>query len=384
MSFVRKIGFIFIRKRGATLASKRIFSLFFRRIDRYIIKQFLGTYFFAIILILAIAIMFDLTEKLDKLMKPEVSLHAIIFDYYLNFIPYYANLFSSLFIFIAVIFFTGRMAQNTEITALLAGGMSFKRLLLPYMIVASFLSVLTFVLNSFVIPQSNAVRFAFENNYIKNKRIDYAERIQIQTAPNEFVFFSSYSAPNKTGYEFSKETFRGKDLSSRITALYLEHDTLYNWTLHDYVITRFGARVDTVQKGAVLDTVIQVKPEEFLVTAGDVETMTTPQLHKQIGRQKERGAPTTLYAIELHKRYAAIMTAFILTIIGVTLSSRKRRGGMGFSIAIGLGLSFGYILFMTVTASFAAGGRLSPFWASWLPNIIYAIIGLFLYKKAPK
>lgn len=357
---------------------------FFKKIDLYIIKQFLGTYFFALVLILAIAIMFDVTEKLDRFLKPEVPLRGIIFEYYLNFIPYYGNLFSSLFIFIAVIFFTGRMARDTEITALLAGGMSFRRLLRPYMTVAAFLSLLSFTLNSYIIPKSNSIRFDFHDKYIKKKKIEYAERIQMQVAPNEFVFFSSFSATSQTGYEFSQEKFRGKDLASRVTAHHLTYDTLYNWRLYDYTITRFGKVQDTVQSGSELDTIIRVKPSDFLVTAGDVETLTTPQLHKLIRIQHERGAPIILYSIELHKRYAAIMTAFILTIIGVTLSSRKRRGGMGFSIAIGLGLSFGYILFMTVTASFAVSGTMSPFMASWLPNIVYALIGIVLYRKAPR
>ena len=356
--------------------------LHIKRLDRYIIKQFLGSYFFAIALILAIAIMFDVTEKLDKLMQPQVTLKEIIFDYYLNFIPYYANLFSSLFVFIAVIFFTSKMAQNTEVVALLAGGIPFRRILKPYLIAAALLALLTFGLNSFVIPRGNKTRFAFENNYIKDKREYYAERIQMQLRPGEYIFLASYSAPSKTVSQFSQEKFKGKELVSRVTARLAEYDTLYNWTLRDYTITRFGHRVDTVQKGAELDTVINVKPSEFLFTAGDVETLTTPELHTLIQKQQRRGVSTTLYEIELHKRYAAIMTAFILTVIGVTLSSRKRRGGTGFSIAIGLALSFIYILFMTVTASFAVTGALTPFTAAWLPNFVYALIvvGLLLHR----
>ena len=352
-----------------------------KRMDRYIIKQFLGSYFFAIALILAIAIMFDVTEKLDKLMQPQVTLREIIFDYYLNFIPYYANLFSSLFVFIAVIFFTAKMAQNTEIVALLAGGIPFRRILKPYLISAALLSLLTFGLNSFIIPHGNKTRFEFENNYIKDKRTYYAERIQMQVRPNEFVFLASYSAPSKTVSQFSQERFKGKELVSRVTAQLAVYDTLYNWTLKNYTITKFGQRVDTVLHGEELDTVINVKPSEFLFTAGDVETLTTPQIHRLIQKQRARGVTTTLYEIELHKRYAAIMTAFILTVIGVTLSSRKRRGGTGFSIAIGLALSFVYILFMTVTASFAVTGALSPFVAAWLPNIVYALIGFLLILR---
>lgn len=354
------------------------------RLDRYIVRLFLGTYFFTIVLILAIAIMFDVTEKLDKLMQPEVPVRAIFLDYYLNFIPYYANLFSSLFIFIAVIFFTSKMAQNSEIIALLASGVPFRRLLRPYMLSAAVLGMLTFLLNSFIIPKGNEVRYAFENQYIKDKKEYFAERIQMQLAPDEYVFFSSYSAPVKTGYEFSLEKFKDQELVSRVTAQRILYDTLYQWTLQEYIITKFGSRVDTVQQGLELDTVLPIKPSEFLFTAGDVETLTTPEIHHLVQLQKRRGAPATLYEIEAHKRYASIMSAFILTIIGVTLSSKKRRGGMGFSIAIGLGLSFVYILFITVTATFAVSGTLSPFMAAWLPNIIYAAIAFFLYTRAPR
>lgn len=352
------------------------------RIDLYIIKQFLGTYFFAIFLILAVAIVFDITEKLDKLLQPEVTIRAIIFDYYFNFVPYYANLFSPLFVFIAVIFFTSKLTQNSEITAILSSGVSFTRLMRPYMVSAAVIATLSFLLSSYVIPKGNKVRHDFENTYIKNKKVSYGERIQVQLSPGEFVFFSQYNVESKTGYEFSMERFVDKDLVSRVTARSIRYDTLHQWTLNNYEITRFGARYDTVQKGNQCDTLIAITPEEFLFGQGDMETLTTSQLSKQIRLQKKRGTPTTLYEIELHKRYASIWASFILTTIGASLSTRKRKGGMGLYMAIGLGLSFAYIVFLTVSTSFAVNGRLSPFWACWLPNITYLFIAFFLYRRA--
>lgn len=355
---------------------------FINKIDRYIIKQFLGTYFFAIFLILAVAIVFDITEKLDKLLQPEVSLASIIVEYYFNFVPYYANLFSPLFVFIAVIFFTTKLTQNSEITAILASGVSFTRLMHPYMISATIIALLSFLLSSFVIPPGNKIRHDFENRYIKDKKVTYGERIQMQLSSGEFIFFSQYSATNKTGYEFSMERFDGKDLRARVTAQTIEYDTLNNWRMNDYVITRFGARYDTVQKGSVCDTIIPITPDEFLFSQGDMESLTTPQLSQLISLQQKRGTPTALYEIELHKRYASIWASFILTTIGISLSTRKRKGGMGLYLAIGLGLSFAYIIFLTVSTSFAVQGSLSPMLACWLPNITYLVIAFFLYRRA--
>lgn len=353
-------------------------------IDWYVVKQFLATYFFSIVLILAVAIAFDVTEKLDRLLQPQVPLKAIIFDYYGNFVPYYANLFSPLFVFIAVIYVTSRLAENSEIIAILSCGVSFRRLLRPYMLGAAVIALLTFLLSSFVIPPGNQVRIDFQNRYIKDKRITQANAIQVQLAPESFMYLSYYNNETKLGYTFSMEQFDGKDLRSRVTAMSIGYDTLQNWQLNDYTITHFGKRQDSVVSGSRLDTVLPITPKEFLVTQGDVEMLTTPQLRGSIERQKMRGAPTQLYAIELHKRIATIPASFILTLMGVSLSARKRKGGMGLSLAVGLSLSFIYILFMTVTSSFAVSGDMSPMVAAWLPNLIYLGISFILYKLAPR
>lgn len=318
-------------------------------------------------------------------MKPEVSLHSIIFDYYLNFIPYYANLFSPLFVFISVIFFTSKLAEKSEIIAMLSTGMSFKRLMVPYMISATVIAVITFLLNSFVIPPGNATRIEFQNRYIKNKRVQYAESVQLEVKKGVFAFFGSYSDAMRTGYQFSLEEFKDRHLVSRLTAARIEYDSLYNWRIYNYKIRHFGKYRETVENGSELDTIIEVRPSDFLVAENDVETMNTPDLHTYISRQKERGVGNVkLFEIELHKRYAAIFSAFILTIIGASLSSRKVKGGMGINIAIGLGLSFGYILFMTIAGTFAISGTFPPFMAAWLPNLLFIIIAIYLYKKAPQ
>ncbi len=353
---------------------------FFKTIDKYIIKKFLGTYIFAIILILAITIMFDINEKLDAFLK--APLDETIFDYFLNFLPYFANQFSPLFTFIAVIFFTSKLADNSEIIAILSSGVSFKRLLRPYLISASVIAISTYVLSAYIIPPANIERIEFTNTYVKNKRVEYGNNIMLQVAPGQIAYMSRYDNTNKTGYKFSLETFKDKKLKSRLTAQTIKWDTAYNWQVREYEIRNFKETREEIKTGKKLDTIIPFEPRDFLIAKNDHEKMTSPQLRGYINRQKERGvANIKSFEIENEKRYAMCAAAFILTIIGMSLSSRKVKGGMGLNIGIGLVLSFSYILFMTVTSSFAVSGLTSPMVAMWIPNIIYTIIAIILYRK---
>lgn len=354
---------------------------FFKTIDKYIIKKFLGTYIFAIILILAITIMFDINEKLDAFLK--APLDETIFDYFLNFLPYFANQFSPLFTFIAVIFFTSKLADNSEIIAILSSGVSFKRLLRPYMISASVIAISTYVLSAYIIPPANIERIEFTNTYVKNKRVEYGNNIMLQVAPGQIAYMSRYDNTNKTGYKFSLETFKDKKLKSRLTAQTIKWDSAYNWQVREYEIRNFKETREEIETGKQLDTIIPFEPRDFLIAKNDHEKMTSPQLRGYINRQKERGvANIKSFEIENEKRYAMCAAAFILTIIGMSLSSRKVKGGMGLNIGIGLVLSFSYILFMTVTSSFAVSGLTSPMVAMWIPNIIYSIIAIVLYRKS--
>jgi len=352
-------------------------------LDRYIIKKFLGTYVFAIVLILAITVVFDINEKLDAFMQ--APLKATIFDYFLNFLPYFANQFSPLFVFIAVIFFTSKLADNSEIIAMLSSGMSFRRLLRPYLVSAAVIALATYLLSAYVIPPANVKRIAYTNTYVKNKRVDYGDNIMMQVAPGQIAYMSRYDNPNKTGYRFSLELFKDKKLVSRMQAQTIKWDTLYRWQVRDYVIRDFKGNREEIQRGYQLDTVIPFEPRDFLISRNDQETLSTPQLRQYIQRQKKRGvANIQAFEIEYQKRYAMCAAAFILTVIGMSLSSRKVKGGMGVNIGIGLLLSFSYILFMTVTSSFAVSGITSPLVAMWIPNILYAIIALLLYLKASR
>lgn len=350
-------------------------------LDRYIIRKFLGTYIFAIILILAITVMFDINEKLDAFLK--APLKATVFDYFVNFLPYFANQFSPLFTFIAVIFFTSKLAGNSEIIAMLSAGVSYRRLMRPYLLSAAVIAALTFVLSAYIIPPANVKLFEYTNTYVKNKRVDYGANIMLQVAPGEIAYMSRYDNTTKTGVQFSLDSFEKKRLVSRLTARSITYDTLYRWNVHDYTIREFKNNREYIRTGYELDTIIPIEPRDFLISKNDHETLTTPELSSYIARQKERGvANIQSFEIELHRRYAMCAAAFILTIIGVSLSSRKRRGGMGISLAIGLVLAFSYILFQGITSSFAVSGLTSPMVAMWIPNVVFTVIAIVLYRKA--
>lgn len=365
---------------------KKVVSAFrLKVLDIFILKKFLGTYLMATLLILAVISMFDITEKLDAFLT--APLKETIFDYFASFLPYFANMLSPLFVFISVIFFTTKLAGNSEIIAILSSGVSFGRLLRPYMIGATVIAALTFVLSNFIIPPGNQKRIAFTNKYVRNKSVQTGIDIQLMARPGEVVYIGRFENSSKTGYRFSFDKFNGKELVSRMTAQSVTYDTTrnYHWKVRDYMIRDFDGMKETIRSGSNLDTIIPIEPRDFLISANDWETMTTPQLSEYVDKQKMRGvANIKSFEIEKEKRYASTAAAFILTLIGMSLSSKKSKGGMGLNIGIGLALSFSYILFTTVTSSFAVSGLTSPFIAMQIPNIIYLAIGIFLYRRASK
>ncbi len=358
-------------------------------LDQYIIKKFLGTYVFSIILIISISVVFDINERLDKFLTNDAPLKLIIFEYYLNFIPYYTNLFSALFVFIAVIFFTSKLADNSEIIAMLSNGMSFKRLMKPYMISAGIIAIFSFFLSSFIIPPANVTRINFQNKYIRDKSVVYATQIQLQVDKGVILYIDRFDNKTREGYDLSLDRFEGKELKSRLVASRIEYDSGYHWVLNNYTIREFQGMKEIITNGSRIDTTINVIPSDFLVSVNDFEQMDTPELYRYIKRQKAKGLANvggvsiTQFEIEYYKRFASVFSAFILTIIGASLSARKVKGGMGLNIGIGLGLSVSYILFMTVSSTFAISGTMSPMLAVWVPNIVFMFIAAYLYSKAP-
>ncbi len=359
-----------------------------KRMDSYIIRKFIGTYVYSIVLIISISIVFDINENLAKFTTNHAPLKAIVMDYYANFVPYFANLFSPLFVFIAVIFFTSKLAGNSEIIAMLACGMSFKRLLRPYIISAALIAALNFYLGSYIIPKGTVVRHNFESLYKNNKKITSASNVQLQVAPGVIAFISQYDDVTRTGYGFTLDKFENKKIVSTLSANVVQYDTIsdtrYHWKLKNYKIRTLTGMREKITSGNALDTVIQMEPMDLVFSKGQQETLTSPELRRYISKQQQRGSQNVVqYEVEYHKRIATSFASFILTIIGVSLSSRKRKGGMGMYLGIGLALSFSYILLQTVSATFAIQANTPAVLAAWIPNILYTFIAYYCYRHAP-
>ena len=362
----------------------------FKRIDRYIIAKFLGTYFFSIVLIISIGVVFDFNENIDRFTESEAPWRAIVMDYYLNFIPYYANLFSALFVFISVIFFTTKMADGSEIIALISAGISRKRILLPYMVSAAIIAAMTFYLGAEVIPRSSVKRLAFENTYKKRiKNPTYAEKVQLQVDTGVIAYMEHFDGVSKTGVHFSLDKFENKKLVSHLSANTAMYDTLsdvrYQWHLKDVTIRELRGMREKITHYNNVDSVIRMEPQDFLFIRNQQETMTNAELKDYIEKQRNRGSGNlSIFEVEYYKRFASPFAAFILSTIGMALSSRKRKGGMGFSLGIGIALSATYILLQGVSATFSTNAGMHPALAAWMPNILYTLIAIYLYRKAPQ
>jgi len=358
----------------------------FGKLDLYIIRKFLGTFFFAIILIISITIIFDFSEKIDNFIDKEAPFKAVIFDYYVNFIPYFANLFSALFTFISVIYFTSKMAYDTEIIAILSSGVSFKRLMFPYFISALIIGIFSFFLSNFIIPPANAKRLAFTETYLKKRFQNKERNIHRQIEPGLFIYMSSFETSSKTGYKFSLEKFEGKQLVSKLTSHSIKwNEDKEKWTIKDYFIRNIDGEKESFEKGRSIDTLLNFGPEEFSRRTNVVEAMDMFELEDFIDEQIMRGdSNISAYKIEKFRRIANPFSAFILTLIGVSLACRKVRGGMGLHLGIGLALSFSFILFQQISTVFATNGSMDPLLAVWLPNILFSFIAVYLYRVAPK
>ena len=358
-----------------------------KKIDKYIIKKFILTFFIALLLIIGIVIIFDISEKINHFVENKAPLHAIIFDYYVNFAPYYMNMFSPLFVFITVIFFTSRMAANSEIIAILSCGVSYKRMMVPYMVSAAIIAMLSLSLSLWVIPRANVHRLQFETTYVKHKNPFSTNNVHYQIDTGKFVYVESFSSWNNTAFGFTLEDIKDNKLVSKLSAETAVWDSTKGaWTLHRYFLREYTDGLeDRVSTGARMDTVISLTVTDFYRNKNTVETLPIGQLNNLIAQQKLRGDSNVMYAlIEKHTRYALPFSAFILTIIGVSLSSRKRRGGIGLNIGVGIALSFTYILFLRFSQMFVYSGALSPMVALWLPNILFGAVAIFLYSRASK
>lgn len=356
-----------------------------KKLDWYIFKKYLGTFFFSISLLIIIVIVFDVSENIDSFMKNEATLKEVVFDYYIPFIPYFINLFVYLFVFISVIFFTSKMAGHTEIIAILSSGVSFRRFLLPYVMAAFLLAIGSFYLGNFLIPKTDTIRREFKDKYIERLTKSSGSNIHVQIEKGVYVYVGNFDIKRKIAYKFTVERFEDNQMTYKLIADKASYDTITGkWKLENYVERRLE-REETMTRAKTKDTTLMLKPRDLYNVKEEFEEMNLFEIRDHIHNLELKGADNTLpYRIEMHKRIASPAAIIILTVIGAALSSRKVRGGMGLHLGIGIAITFSYILFMEFSRVFALSGVFSPFIAAWLPNIIFSIIGIYFFVKAPK
>ena len=355
-------------------------------IDRYIIRKFLGTYIFTIVLFIVISIVFDITEKLDDFLDSHVSLYTIVFVYYVNFIPYFAILFTPLFLFVAVIFFTSRLASNSEIVAILNSGVTFNRMLFPYFISALLITSFNIYANHWLLPAANKTRIAFENTYINGEWYTSGNNIHMQIEKGLFVYMQNYDYADSTGNRFTAEKFVNGNLVYKLKAEKIVWDfPTRKWKVKNFSVRQIGKMTESISTGKDTLVAYNISPRDFGRKIGEVETLNARELDDVIDEEKLKGADDIpFYEIEKYKRTAFPFAIFILTLIGVSLASRKVRGGIGLHIGLGITLSFAYILFQQFSTTFSTNGNLPSWMGVWIPNFIFLIIALFLYRRAPK
>lgn len=376
-------------------------------IDRYILKRFLSTFFFVVLILLAVITVIDLTEKMDKYAKAELNAGQVLL-YYKDFIPWIGSLVTPITIFIATVYVCARMAGHTEVIAILSSGVSFKRLLFPFFVGATIVAAISFALNGWIIPNSNKSRLAFEVQYLKNKYYFDKQNIHIQVAPDTYLYLKSYNNTSNIGYLFTLERFDGTKLIEKLSASRIEWDsTKQKWNMRDWRLKRinrvfegpdssdvatdnFIAAKNLVEKefivrGDQLDTALVIHPKEFESDYRKYDGLTLNELTDYIRTLRARGSTgVEVYEVEKYTRYSAPFTIFILVFMGVIVSSRKSRGGTGLQIALGFLLSFVFILFFTLFRTFAEAGSMPPEISVWVPNIIFGFISLAMYKYVPR
>lgn len=360
----------------------------FSRLDRYVMKKFLGTYFLSIMLIISVAVVFDFSEHSDKFTMNHAPFLKLV-EYYANFIPFYSNLFSALFVFVAVIFFTSKLAENSEIIAMMSSGMSFGRLMRPYMTSAFIIASLSLWLGTEVIPRGSVSRLEFETRYKSRRKPQIAEHVQLQVDTGVIAYIDFFDGQRKRGERFTLDKFQNKSLVSHLTAQSIIYDTLaderYHWKLMQVKVRTLSGLREHITTYTTLDSVIIMEPKDFMMTKNYQQTLTNSELLDYIERQQMRGSSNVkVYQVEYHKRYADPFAAFILSSIGLSLSFRKRKGGMGGSLGLGLALSAIYIMLQTISSTFAINSDWPPALAAWFPNIIFSIVATVLYRRSLK
>ncbi len=355
-------------------------------IDWYIIKKYLGTFVFTMAIFSVVIIIFDVSEQLEDFIRHDAPLNKIIFQYYLGFIPFYLNFLSPLINFIAVIFFTAKMANQTEIVPILTGGFSFKRFLWPYFISSTVIFIVTLVFNLFIIPETNQLKIDFENTYINPKEDNTRMYTHMQLDKNSYVYIENFNNTQRAGYRFTLEKFKGDTLVEKMLADRIVWDSVKHvWSLENYSIRFVDGLKETMVSGTKKDTVLDMKPSDFEIYDNIYQAMNMREINERIRKEEVRGTGLmNNLELEKYKRFVYPLSAYVLTLMGVSLSSRKVRGGIGLPLGIGIFFSFAYILFIQFSTMFSLKGGLPPIIAVFIPNIVFGALGLYLLKRAPK
>jgi lipopolysaccharide export system permease protein len=375
-------------------------------LDKYILKTFLITFFFVVLILLSVITVIDLTDKMDKFAKAALPASRVV-GYYLDYIPWIGSLLTPITIFIAAVYVCSRMAGHTEVIAMLSAGISFRRMLVPYFVGATIVGIISFVLNGWVIPNATKSRLAFEMEYLKSKYYFEKQNIHIQVASDTYLYMKSYNNNNETGYHFTMEKFHENKLIEKLTANRIEWDsTKHKWKLHDWSIKKVDSLFETpsrpesipalevskgvkqsafVKSGTSMDTTLVIHPKEFESDYRKYDGLTLTELDDYIRTLRARGSTgIELYEVEKYTRYTSPFTIYILVFMGVIVSARKSRGGTGPQIALGFLLSFIFILFFTIFRTFAETGSMPPEISVWIPNIIFGFISIAMYKYVPR
>ncbi|QJD98460.1 YjgP/YjgQ family permease [Mucilaginibacter robiniae] len=355
-------------------------------IDWYIIRKYLGTFSFTLGLFLVIIVVFDVSEHLDDFLKYHAPLSAVIFQYYAGYLPFYANILLPLINFLAVIFFTAKMANQTEIVPILSGKMSFNRFLWPYFLSSSLIFICFLFANIYLIPYTNKLDIDFENTYFNRDEDPTKRELHMQLDKHTFIYLQSYDETIKTGYNFILEKYNGDELKMKLTAPTIVYDSLKkSWSIMNYSTRYVNGMKEGINKGIKKDTTLDMRPSDFEAHVNIYKAMSTSELSKNIEKEKLRGTGTlTIMLLEKYRRFVYPLSAYVLALIGVSISSRKVRGGIGLPLGIGIFLCFTYIVVDRFANVFSLNAGLPPIIAVFIPNILFGLLGYYLLYKAPK
>ncbi len=354
-------------------------------LDRYILKKFLSSYIFVVLILIAVTVVIDITEKSDDFLRHQLTFRQIG-RYYVDFIPWIANLVTPITVFIAAVFVTSKMASHTEIVAILSGGVSFRRMLVPYFIGAILIAAVSFYLNGWVIPNSDKSRVAFLVEYTRKPYNFNQNNIHLKIAPESYMYLRNYNNHSKVGHQFTLETVRDHEMHQKLTARRVSwNEELEKWRIQDWTLREFDGRNEYISHGKVLDTLLNITPKDFESSKYMEQTLTIKELNSTIALLKSRGADNVeTYVVEKYMRYMSPFAIIILVFIGVIVSARKSRGGAAFQIALGFLIAFVFIICFMLGREFALKSVVSPLLGVWMPNIIFTVVSLLVYRTVPR